>query len=179
MVKFIEGKKIYLRPVEKHDLTKDYLRWINDVSNDTLTEHAQLPHTLSELEKYALGKWSDKSCLWLGIYRQKTNKHVGNIEICGIDWIHGCGEYKILVDKKYQGKGFGKEASVLLIQHAFEVLNLHRLQLGVHQDNKGARHLYKRLGFVKEGELRENFSRKGKFKNTIIMGLLASEFKKK
>jgi len=178
MIEFLKGEKICLRPFLKKDLSEDYLRWINDRENDCYTEHAQFPHSLEQLKKYAENKWADPSSLWLAIIDLSNDKHVGNIEICDIDTIHGVCEYKILLDKSVHGKGFAKEASLLLLDHVFNVLNLYRVNLGVHQDNEAAISLYKKLGFVEEGRKREAFLRDGERKDLIVMGLLANDYKK-
>lgn len=177
MIKFIDGQKLYLRPVLKEDLNKDYIRWINNRSNDVLTAHAIFPHTSKELENYFVSKGEDKNCLWLAIIEKKTHLHIGNIELANIDFIHSNAEYRILIDKKAQGKGYGSESSKLLIEHGFKILNLHRIYLGVHEDNKSAVGLYKKLGFKLEGTLRQHFMRDGKHKNILVMGLLSQEYK--
>ncbi|MBI4309137.1 MAG: GNAT family N-acetyltransferase [Candidatus Omnitrophica bacterium] len=175
MIKFIDGQKVYLRPVLKEDLHKDYIRWINDNSNDVLTGHAMFPHTLAGLEDFLLSKAGDKNCVWLAIVEKKTHIHIGNIELCRIDFIHRNAEYKILIDKKAQRKGCGFEASMLLIEHGFKILNLHRIYLGVHEDNNPAIALYKKLGFKPEGILRQHFIRDGKYSNIMTMGLLSRD----
>ncbi len=173
MIKFIDGEKVYLRPVLKEDLNKDYIRWINDRSNDELTGHAIFPHTSQELEKFFVSKSGDRKCLWLAIIEKKTHRHIGNIELAAIDFINRHAEYKIIIDKKAQGKGYGLESSRLLIDHAFKVLNLHRIYLGVHEDHKPAIGLYKKLGFRVEGVLKHHFIRNGKYGNVLMMGLLS------
>lgn len=178
-MKFLEGKNIYLRPVLEEDLSGEYLRWINDGSNDEFTEHAQFPYRAKDLKRYAKSKWNDSSCVWLAVIERENNLHIGNVELCNIDLIHKKCEFKILVDKSHYGKGYGGEASRLILKYAFGKLNLHRVYLGVHEDNKKAQGLYKKLGFVKEGILREAFLRDGIWKNSIVMGLLDGELKEK
>ena len=177
MIKFLEGKKIHLRPLVDNDLSGDYLRWINDSKNDEFTEHAQYPHRIEDLKMYAQGKQSDSSCVWLAIIENSSNLHIGNIELCDIDLVHRKCEFKILIDKSCQGRGYGEEASRLILRHAFKTLNLHRVYLGVHEDNEKAINLYKKLGFIQEGILRDAFLRNGVWKNSIIMGMLSTEFK--
>ena len=176
-MKFLEGKNIYLRPILEEDLSGEYLRWINDGSNDEFTEHAQFPHRVKDLKCYAEKKWNDPSCVWLAVIERASNLHIGNVELCDIDLIHKKCEFKILIDKSRHGKGYGVEASRLILNYAFGKLNLHRVYLGVHEDNKKARNLYEKLGFLKEGVLRETFLRDGVWKNSIVMGLLADELK--
>lgn len=174
---FLKGKKVYLRPVTERDLKGDYLNWINDPENDVFTDHALFAHDPKSLKEFRSLKQDDKRSLWLAIIEIKTGKHVGNIELTAINWVHKTGEYKILIDKKYSGKGYGFEASTLILAHGFHKLNLERIQLGVNAENKPAIFLYKKLGFVKEGVLRGAFLRHGKRQDVIIMGLFRKEFK--
>jgi len=175
MVKFIDGKKIYLRPVLKEDLNKDYLGWINDRDNDQLTSHALYPYNLEALEDYFTRKSNDRSCLWLAIIIKDTHQHIGNIELARIDHVNRNAEFRIVIDHKAQNQGYGYESSKLMIDHALKVLNLHRIYLGVHEDNKGAIALYKKLGFELEGTFRDHFCRQGQYSNVLSMGLLATD----
>jgi ribosomal-protein-alanine N-acetyltransferase len=179
---FLIGQKVILRPVERSDLDGPYAQWINLQEADAFTEHAQFPHSRQDLERYLesrnVGAYSCTPLhLWLAIVVKETRQHVGNIELSGIDWVHRKATYSILIgDRAMWGKGYGFEASALLLRHAFGKLNLHRIELGVHEDNVAARKLYEKLGFREEGRLRQAFLRDGKFRDIIVMGLLAEEF---
>src|SRR5262249_36492363 len=73
------------------------------------------------------------------------------------------------------GKGYGGEATRLLLRHAFATLNLHRVWLHVSAENTRAQRLYERLGFVREGVLRQHRFTEGRWRDTIVMGLLEGE----
>ncbi|MGG1632849.1 GNAT family N-acetyltransferase [Rossellomorea sp. NRS-1567] len=60
--------------------------------------------------------------------------------------------YRIMVDKSYQGKGIGKEATALMIEGMVETLAADKIVVGYHPENKGAHHLYTSLGFVDQGD---------------------------
>jgi ribosomal-protein-alanine N-acetyltransferase len=53
------------------------------------------------------------------------------------------------------GKGYGSEATRLLLAHAFDVLHLHRVDLRVLSFNQRAIACYEKCGFVQEGVERE------------------------
>ncbi len=173
---FLMGEKVVLRPVTKSDLGGSYAEWINSQDNDTFTEHAQFPHSREALEAYYDSKNATNG-IWLAIVDKLSGKHVGNIELSGIDWVHRKGHYAIILgDPDAQGMGLAKEASLLLLNHAFRKLNLNRIELGVHEDNEGAIALYRRLGFVEEGRLRKALLRNGAYRDIVVMGLLADDF---
>ena len=76
------------------------------------------------------------------------------------------------------GKGFGTEAARLLIDYAFQELNLFKLQLTVFDFNDRAIALYKRMKFKEEGTFRQFMERDGKRHDMLLYGLLRSEWQK-
>ena len=74
------------------------------------------------------------------------------------------------------GKGFGTEATALLCQHGFEALALNRIWLHVYVDNERALRAYERVGFRREGLLRQAAVREGQRVDVVSMGLLRSEW---
>lgn len=81
----------------------------------------------------------------------------------------------VVVDK---GRGLGRAALKLFIKFAFEELKVHRLWLDVRIYNDRARYLYKSIGFVEEGTLRECVLYDGKFQSIVIMSILRQEYEK-
>jgi RimJ/RimL family protein N-acetyltransferase len=74
------------------------------------------------------------------------------------------------------GKGFGTEAIVLLLRHAFADMGLHRIGIRVLAYNKRAIRAYEKCGFVVEGRERETAYVNGGWHDDIMMGLLDREF---
>jgi diamine N-acetyltransferase len=60
--------------------------------------------------------------------------------------------YRIMVDKKFQGKGIGKEATSLMIAEMAKLPDAKNVVVGYHPENLGAHHLYASLGFVDNGD---------------------------
>jgi diamine N-acetyltransferase len=60
--------------------------------------------------------------------------------------------YRIMVDKKFQGKGIGKAASELMIEEMKKLPNAEKIVVGYHPENLGAHHMYANLGFVDHGD---------------------------
>lgn len=72
--------------------------------------------------------------------------------------------------------GYGREALNLIIEYAFDHLNLHKLNLEVHSFNTSTIKLYEQLGFVREGVNREAIPQGGQWYDEYQYGLLASEW---
>ncbi|MBS7529642.1 GNAT family N-acetyltransferase [Hazenella sp. IB182353] len=80
-------------------------------------------------------------------------------------------------EKAYWGRRYGQEALAILLRYGFNELGLHRISLKVFESNSRAIHLYKRIGFVEEGKLRQSLFRNGRWYDTLLMSLLAPEYK--
>lgn len=60
--------------------------------------------------------------------------------------------YRIMVDKKFQGKGIGKAATKLMILEMAKLPNAKKIVVGYHPENLGAHNLYSSLGFIDNGD---------------------------
>jgi putative acetyltransferase len=76
------------------------------------------------------------------------------------------------VHDDWQGKGVGTALVRAGIEMADNWLNLTRLELEVYTDNEAAIHLYERLGFEREGTLRQNAFRDGRYVDSYMMARL-------
>lgn len=81
-----------------------------------------------------------------------------------------------IYDPALLGKGFGTEAIMLLLRHAFNDMGLHRIGIRVLAYNKRAIRAYEKCGFVVEGRERETAYVNGSWHDDIMMGLLDREF---
>ena len=78
--------------------------------------------------------------------------------------------------KQYWDRGYGTNAVRLLLRHAFENLNLNRVSLVVFESNPRAIHVYKKVGFIEEGRMREFHFSGGEYCDTLIMSMLRREW---
>lgn len=99
----------------------------------------------------------------------------GIVELVEIDYIHRGAEFQIIVHPAHQGRGYAREATRRALDYAFAVLNLHKVYLVVDVENAAAVHVYRTVGFVTEGELREEFFADGRYRNALRMGILQHE----
>ncbi len=173
---FLEGDRVVLRPVEESDLDGPYAEWINDQVGDEYTQHALYPHSAADLRAFYEHQTTCRSTVWLAIIDKDSGRHVGNVELSGMDAVNSTAHFAVLIgDPAARGKGLGFESARLLIAHAFAKLNIHRVELGVNAENAAALALYRKLGFVEEGRRREALVRDGKYEDIFVMGMLPGE----
>ncbi len=109
---------------------------------------------------------------------KENDQMIGVVYLLNIDWLSKNSEFAIFIgDPKQRGKGFGRIASNLMIKHGFEDLNLNRIYLTVLSYNKKALTLYKNIGFVTEGILRQSIYKNNSYQDLIIMSILKCEYK--
>lgn len=72
--------------------------------------------------------------------------------------------------------GSGKNLGVAALNYGFKILRLHKICGQVIASNHASIRFHERLGFKKEGELRDQQLVDGKYQTLIYFGLLASEW---
>ena len=175
---YAKGERISLRPLESSDLDGDYLAWINDPEVTRYTEVGIFPTTKQDLDDFYQATKSSRNQLILAIIESKTDRHIGNLKLGPIHWVHRRATFGILIgDKSMWGKGIGEEATRLAVEYAFNRLNLNRVDLGVIADHEAAVRCYERVGFKVEGRFRQDLFAEGEFKDRLWMGLLRSEYR--
>jgi UDP-4-amino-4,6-dideoxy-N-acetyl-beta-L-altrosamine N-acetyltransferase len=101
----------------------------------------------------------------------------GVAQLQGIDWLQRTAILGIYVgDPADRGAGMGRVATCLVLDYAFNGLDLHRVGLEVVASNAPARRLYERVGFVLEGVLRKAYLRGGQREDVALYGLLRDEW---
>lgn len=104
---------------------------------------------------------------------------LGLVSLTNIDYINRSAEFHIMIgNKDNRGKGIGYFAATEILKHAFNNVNLNRIELGVLESNLQALKLYEKIGFKREGVMRQSTYKNGEFVNMIMMGILKNEFSK-
>lgn len=74
------------------------------------------------------------------------------------------------------GKGYGRQALLLLLKFVFDEMGAHRLWLDVFETNLRAQHVYRSLGFQQDGVFREAIYRDGQYHSQLLMSMLDREY---
>jgi diamine N-acetyltransferase len=100
---------------------------------------------------------------------------VGFAILCGLNSVNRNIELKRVIVSE-PGKGLGREGLRLIVRKAFCEMSAHRLWLDVYEDNERARRVYRALGFVEEGTIRECIWHGSRFRSLVLMSMLEDEF---
>ncbi|HPS30321.1 MAG TPA: GNAT family protein [bacterium] len=173
--KKLVGEKCYLSPIRMED-AEVYAKWFNDM--EMVLYVAPHPAVISlEKEKEFIDNQLKSGAPIFGIIDIKTDKIIGNTSLMNVDEINGTAMFGITIgEKDYWNKGFGTEATGLILDYGFNILNLHNIMLCVFDFNKRAIASYKKIGFKEIGIRREDRQIAKHRYNTIFMDILSSEF---
>jgi ribosomal-protein-alanine N-acetyltransferase len=166
----LKTNRLYLVPLSTSHLSDDYLKWLN---NPIVVKYLETncDYTMEMLRLFLIDI-EKKEILFWAIHLQSNNKHIGNIKIDPVVLKHGICEYGILMGSMSEwGKGYAKEASNVVIDYCFSILNIRKINLGVVEENHSAVALYKSLGFVIEGIYKNHGYYDGKYCNVLRMSL--------
>jgi|SRR5690554_963726 RimJ/RimL family protein N-acetyltransferase len=171
--KKLTGKKCYLSPINLDDV-EIFTEWLN---NFHLTKYLtivrqqiSLQSELEILEKLSRGEH-------YVIMDQELNKLIGIAGLHSIDHINNTCEFGLFIgDLDYWNQGYGEEASRLLLDYGFNILNMNNIMLLVFDYNIRAERCYKKIGFKEIGRRRQAYMIAGKSYDIVYMDLLCEEF---
>ena len=173
--KFLEGKKVYLRPYQDEDNQMVYFGKNNTQVRETLFLFA--PQTLEQVQA-ELKQWSSsKEITLFTICSLEDNKPVGQTAFVRIDYVSRAAVFYLAIyNPESWSKGYGGEATRLMIDYAFDILNMNRLHLHVCAENNNAVEAYKKAGYSIEGTLRQAMYHHNRYIDFYVMGMLREEY---
>jgi RimJ/RimL family protein N-acetyltransferase len=171
------GKRIRLGSFRPDDIHV-YHRWYQDSDFTRMLDAAPaVPKSEARLARWLDEEERNRDTQLFAIRTLDLDVIIGFVQLDDIQWTHGVGWIAIGIgDPDYRSRGYGYEAMSLLLQFAFNEINLHRVQLTVFAYNTRAIRLYEKLGFRHEGVFREALLRDGQRYDVLLYGLLRHEW---
>lgn len=168
------GEKCYLSPVSLDDVEK-YTEWVNDLEIGQFVLFSAAILDINS-ERETLKKLMEHNSVF-AIVEKDTNKVIGNCGLHDINEIHRRATFGIFIgEKTYWNQGIGAEATALILDYGFNILNLNNVTLEVVAYNQRATRCYEKVGFKKVGTRRHFVFMAGAYHDVFIYDILASEF---
>ena len=173
----LEGSLVVLRRHVPENI-RAFERWYSDPEVARLTRYQDGPMRLDEIERFFTARVVGSDSLAMAVHVRRTDRLIGTCAFSQLDGDNGSAMYHITIgEKEAWGRGYGTEATSLMLGHAFESLNLHRVALSVFEFNQRAIRSYRSCGFVVEGRSREAIWRDGRWWDEITMSILEPEWR--
>ena len=178
-------QKILLKHVTRDDV-KRITTWL---SNESVAESwfgrysygdpAHLGYHPEKVDSLSIEEWDsifeNPEHRIFSIYTE-TNEHIGEIHIT-IEESLGDAQISILIgDKDHWHKGYGTATLRATLDISFNSYGLFRVWADIPDYNEAAKSLFEHIGFVHEGTLRKSRPHDGVRHDSIIMGMLSTEF---
>lgn len=172
------GECVILREYRESDLD-EICRWVNnpDVTQylSPKFDHAQTKAMTRAFVEKVLN--NELPGYFFIIADRDDESYLGQFDLRTTDDPSHQASLSIIVPARInRGKGYGREAMRLGLQFGFQTANLNRIWLYVLSGNTAAIQLYRSLGFLEEGVLREDVYRHGKYLDVIVMAILRREW---
>jgi RimJ/RimL family protein N-acetyltransferase len=172
----LTGTHVVLRRHVSENLAA-FQRWYSDAEVSRLTRYQDGPMRPEEIERFFVARALGAEALSLAVHVRETNRLIGTCALSQLDSDNGSALYHITIgEKDTWGRGYGTEATRLMLDHAFGTLNLHRIGLTVFEFNERAIRSYRSCGFVVEGRAREAIWRDGRWWDELSMSVLHSDW---
>jgi len=174
----LEGPRIRLRPFRDDDLAAYYA-----VHSDpqvmrywsfpawTALEQAR-PRFASALS----GHDPSRLLCWAAADGERDGL-IGGVTLFAISPEHARAELGYSLGSAHWGRGLAGEAVELALRHAFEAMRLNRIEADIDPLNTASCRLAERLGFRREGVLRERWQVAGECQDSALYGLLARDWR--
>ena len=173
------GQKVYLSPYTVADAEK-WAGWFNDMQTSILLGDEAYTPTSVEAEREFITQSLKKHNHYFGIIDQETDQAIGRIILFNINSVDRQAMVGIVIgEKNFWGRGIGQDSMSLILDYAFNILNLNNVMLGTFEFNKRSMACYKKVGFKEIGRRRQARIIAGKKYDEIMMDILAEEFQSK
>ena len=142
-------------------------------SSTAMKERSEAEDLLTRIHR----QFADKSAFQWGIERKGDGELLGTCTLFNIHVANMRAEVGYCLRSAHWGRGFMGEALSALIEHAFGVLKLRRLEADVDPKNASSLRILGRMGFQREGLLRERWNVGGEIQDSVLLGLLARDWR--
>jgi RimJ/RimL family protein N-acetyltransferase len=174
---FLRGSRVRLRTLEREDLPR-YQELFSEPEINLRYGGLGVPESLSRLQRRFDEGEFDTTDRNLHLAIETEGKPIGAMVLRNEENLPSrSATFGIIIgDRAFHDRGYGTEASTLLLDYAFAVLGYHKINLDFFEYNARARAMYEKLGFVLEGRRRENHWSRGRFWDDVLMGVTAEEW---
>jgi len=175
----IRGPRVGLGPLHE-GLVPLVVRWENDFGTVDLGGGIMQPRSRAALaaEWEALIKGEREDWIGFAIYELATARLIGLANVRDYINPRRTAEFGITIgERELRGKGYGTEATVLLLDYAFTVLGVHNMWLDTPAYNAAALRAYTKAGFKEIGRRREAHRLGDRVYDIVLMDCLATEFR--
>lgn len=174
LIVFLRSRRVVLRPVLKEDLPL-FIRWINDPD---VSQFLNVFFPMMEADEQewfeSLPKRKSTDIVFVIVV---DGKAIGTMGIHNINWKNRTATTGAFIgEKDYWGKGLGSEAKMILLDYAFNTLNLRKICSTVIAFNERSYRYSLKCGYKEEGRLKEHHFKHGTYWDEILLAVFRDDW---
>lgn len=174
----LESERLILRPLEERD-AKDVFEIFSD--GELMRYYDLLPFKSMEKAerqtRFFMQALKDRTMIRWGIVLRENAKLVGTCGLFAFSDDDKKAELGYELNRNFQRRGIMSEALALVLDFAFSSSDINRIEAFIEPPNTASQALAGRLGFVKEGEMRDYELCRGKLIDITLWALLRRDWK--
>ncbi|MEM1411263.1 MAG: GNAT family N-acetyltransferase [Pseudomonadota bacterium] len=174
----IPTRRLLLRPLEARDAPGMYA-----IYSDPKTMKYWSSRPIDGLEASArmvaedLALQRGGTAAFWAIVLPQTGRVIGKFSLFTIDRLNRRAEVGYVINRQFWGKGYGTEVLAAMLEAVFNRYELHRVEADIDPDNAASLALLRKFGFQQEGLLRERWLMGDEYRDSIVMGLLSTQWR--
>src|SRR5579871_6301489 len=172
-----QGEKVRLRGVEPTD-AETFFQWNldSDMGRNFAFVWPPISQALvkKQVEEMAQKTLEEDAFIW--VIEDMSGRAVGSITTHHCDRRNGVLGYGINIAVEHQRQGYASEAIVMILKYYFEELRYQKVAIQVFSHNEASMALHEKLGFVKEGTLRQMIYTGGQYFDLLCYGMTKAEW---
>jgi [ribosomal protein S5]-alanine N-acetyltransferase len=174
----VESKRLCLRWISLADTEAFFAVYSHPEvmrywSTPPLVDREEAANLIRKIEE----DWKRQAILKWGIARRSDDHLIGSVTLFNLDFYHRRAEIGYALGREFWGQGYMSEALTALLRYAFAELGLHRIEADIDPRNAASIRTVEKLGFQREGHLRERWQTNGEIQDAYFYGLLKQDFK--
>jgi RimJ/RimL family protein N-acetyltransferase len=174
----LAGERIYLRPLEQND-AEELAAFEARETHTNIFSGGRIPTSPIAIRRLfgAAFKSMPPDTVAFAVCLKEDDTLLGQVGITGIDWAHRNGEtFAFLRPGDYRGQGYGTEAKHLLLEYAFEHIDLHVLTSWVFEQNERSAGALAKQGYRPAGRLKADGIKGGVYYDDLVFDVVRADW---
>jgi ribosomal-protein-alanine N-acetyltransferase len=173
----LQTARLRLRPLSMAD-SEAFLDIFSDVetlqywSGEPIRELHEAETLIREDLEYSM----EGKCIVWGVALPDSNRLIGKFILFQFNEQNRRAEVGYILNRRHWGQGYMTEVMSRVLDYAFDVLKLHRLEADTDPDNTASLAILEKFGFQREGLFRQRWYVSGKWLDSVMLGLLRTDY---
>lgn len=149
-----DGADLYRLVDDNRDLLQDHFPFL-------VASLSQSEETAEIFVRERIAGWLLQADFAFGVWLNESTELIGFVYLFDVNWDVPAAELSFFLDREHTGQGIMTEVLARVVRFGFRQLELEKLYIKVLSDNFGSQRLARRVGFSREGDLRNEFRKPG------------------